>query len=171
MKKILPFLVCSLVALSMVTQVQAEYVLPYPSFMPGNKIYKISRVVDTLKEYWSFGNLAKAKYYLNTSDKTLVEAKTLFEYKQYLLAVAALTRSDEHFQKVDGFLALAEQEGKDVTVWRKHASEAARVHEKVLESLIVQTPEFFDWQPEKDSATALPIHQLLKTAIQVRRTL
>jgi hypothetical protein len=106
---------------------------------------------------------------LNASDKTLVEAKTLFEYKQYLLAVGSLERSNGYFQKIHGFLALAEQEGKDVTGWRKNASDSAQAHQVVLKNLITQTPEFFDWQPEKDTATALSIHKALKAAIQLRQ--
>lgn len=170
MKKILFFFLC-VSCLFIVSPVRAEYVLPYPSFMPGNKIYKISRVVDALKEYWSFGNLSKVKYHLGQSDKNLVEAKTLFEYKQYLLAAAALARSNGHFKNIAGFLDAASGEGKDVTLWRSSAREAAIVHQAVLASLMVQVPESFDWRPEKDEATALSLHELLKKSIEIRQAL
>jgi len=131
--------------------VRADYVLPYPSFMPGNKIYKISRIVDRVKEYWYFGNLAQAKYHLSLSDKYLVEAKTLFEYKQYLLALDALTRSDDHFSQ-------------------QKNTEAAKAHIFVLESLLGQLPDTFQWTPEKETATQLPIAQKLQDSIKIRES-
>lgn len=137
--------------LFIVPVVNAEYVLPYPSFMPGNKIYKITRVVDKLKEYWYFGNLSQAKYHLALSDKYLVEAKTLFEYKQYLLALDALKRSDDYFSKQKNI-------------------EAAKAHILVLESLLRQLPPTFEWKPEKDDPTQLPISEKLEQSIIIRQS-
>src|SRR5450759_4493421 len=91
--------------------VYADYVLPYPSYMPGSSLYKVSRVVDRLKFYWSWGNIAQIKYHLALSDKYLVEASTLMEYKQYLLGVDALRRSDAEFTKLPVYVAGAKKEG------------------------------------------------------------
>src|SRR5450759_5012191 len=77
--------------------VYADYVLPYPSYMPGSSLYKVSRVVDLLKFYWSWGNIAQIKYHLALSDKYLIEAKTLMEYKQFLLGTDDLRRYDKEF--------------------------------------------------------------------------
>src|ERR1700690_3290457 len=92
----------------------SNYVLPYPSYMPGNKLYKVSRILDKLQNYWNWGNIAQERYHLSLSDKYLVEAKTLFEYNQYFLAVDALNRSNQQFMMVRPYVTKAQQEGKDV---------------------------------------------------------
>lgn len=147
--------------LFIVPAVQAEYVLPYPSFMPGNKMYRVSRIVDKLKEYWYFGNIAKSKYHLALSDKYLVEAKILFEYKQYLLAVDALQRSDDHFKKLPLYIKNDLQ--------KQTIREASDVHVRVLDELSQILPDEFQWRPERDAPTLLPIHTLLIEARSYRR--
>jgi len=97
-------LVGIVIFLSVSPQVRAEYVLPYPSAMPGNKLYRIMRIIDELKKPLYFGSITRYKYHLSLADKYLVEAKTLFEYKQYLLAVDALERSDREFQEATPLL-------------------------------------------------------------------
>jgi hypothetical protein len=149
-------------------KVQAEYVLPYPSYMPGNKLYTISRITDRLQEYWHWGNIAKSNYFLSQSDKKLVEAKTLFEYKQYLLAVDALKRSDDAFQKVPPFLESAFRNGEDIQERVKNFHEASNEHEEVLKKLIIEVPAEFTWTPEKTDATTLKINDLLETAENIR---
>ncbi len=156
-------------ALFIAPVVHADYVLPYPSYMPGNKIYKITRVVDKLKAYWYFGNLAQAKYHLSLSDKYLVEAKTLFEYKQYLLASDALLRSDNEFVQITQYIRNASARGVDMTEFNKILYEASITHEKILESLILITPSEFTWAPEKSEATSLAIHDLIMRSSESRQ--
>ena len=78
---------------------EASYVLPYPSAMPGSKFYKLHQLFEKFEKYWYFGNFSNFHYNLKYSDKYLVEAKTLFEYKQYLLAYQALKKSNSFFLK------------------------------------------------------------------------
>jgi len=80
--------------------IHAEYVLPYPSYMPGNKIYRVSRVVDKIKKYWYFGNIAQIKYHLALADKYLVEAKTLMEYDQLQMPDKDIKKSSLSLHKV-----------------------------------------------------------------------
>src|SRR5690242_19345931 len=84
--------------------VHAEYILPYPGPMPGNKLHKIVQIVDKFQYYWSWGNIARANYFMDLSDKYLVEAKTLFEYKQYLLGVESLKRSDAAWIEINSYI-------------------------------------------------------------------
>lgn len=138
-----------------VSSVRADYVLPYPSFMPGNKLYRISRLVDEVKKYWYWGRIGQIKYHMMLSDKYLVEAKTLFEYKQYLLAVDALARSNFHFKaiKAGSFDLIREQ---------------SLAHRQVLEELRMELPDQFDWTPERKNTTVLPIGKLLEEATVIR---
>lgn len=148
--------------------VQAEYVLPYPSYMPGSKLYKISRIVDYLKRYWYWGEIGSMKYHMQLSDKYLVEAKTLFEYKQYLLAIDALRRSDYHFKEIYG-----------ITKWNRTAyskrmalypsiKDEISAHTLVLSDLMLRMPKDFLWEPEKQSPHMLNIEKDLERSIQAR---
>jgi hypothetical protein len=148
---------------------RAEYMLPYPSFMPGNKIYKISRIVDSLNKYWYFGNIAQIKYHLNLSDKYLVEAKTLMEYKQYLLATDALIRSDNECKQVPLYVKHAELEKIDTSNLKTMIVGSMDKHEEVLTNLISITPIQFVWSPEKSQATTLLIHDNLEKSRTIRK--
>jgi hypothetical protein len=153
------------------TAVSAEYVLPYPSAMPGNKLYKITRITDRLKNYWNIGNIAQVKYRLSLGDKYLVEAKTLFEYKQYLLATDALARSDTYIDSVFAYVQAASDQGKDMSVFRKNIQEAMLVHMVVIANMKKQLPEEFIWRPEKKAETKLDISSLLSRSVAIRQTL
>jgi hypothetical protein len=148
---------------------RAEYMLPYPSFMPGNKIYRISRIVDLLNTYWYFGNIAQIKYHLNLSDKYLVEAKTLMEYKQYLLATDALIRSDNECKQVPLYVKDADLEKIDTSNLKTKIVGSMDKHEEVLKNLISITPIQFVWAPEKSKATTLLIHENLEKSRTIRK--
>lgn len=148
--------------------VMAEYALPYPSFMPGHKLYGVSRLLDRLKEYWHWGNIARVKYHLGLSDKYLVEAKTLFEYKQYLLATGALNRSNEHFQMVVPYLEKALNEGKDTRNLEQIVEEAASMHLQALSRIKQDVPSEAQWKPEKSEPVNLQLHDMIFEAMSHR---
>ena len=156
---------CYLFIVPILSSVRAEYVLPYPSFMPGNKIYTIARIIDSIKRYWYFGNISKVKYHLGLSDKYLVEAKTLFEYKQYLLGVDALKRTTKQFQTLPLYVKQAKLEHKDMNAFILTISEAAVIHRSVLNEMKISSPESFQWVPEKASSSDLLLHNELDNAI------
>lgn len=150
------------------SSVRAEYVLPYPSFMPGNKMYAVMRLVDRMKVRFYFGNISSYKYHLALSDKYLVEAKTLFEYKQYLLALEALTRSDSEFAKAPVYLLRAREEKKDVRLFVTQLREASDKHKLVLGRIADMTPPTFTWSPEKSEASVLQLSRKLRESVMVR---
>ena len=129
-----------LVALAFPSRVRAEYVLPYPSYLPGNKLYHLSRFWDATKKWWYFGSISSLKYHLQLADKYLVEAKTLFEYKQYLLGRDALLRSNSQFQILPKFITDAAIEGKDIKIWQNLVEEAGAKHIDVMEKLLRELP-------------------------------
>ncbi len=148
------------------TGIHAEYMIPYPSFMPGNKLYRISRIIDSLNDYWYFGNIAKIKYHLNLSDKYLVEAKTLMEYKQYLLAIDALKRSDSHFLQLPRYYQKAREEKIDINKLQQLAADSFRKHKEIESNLLLSLPESFTWTPEKEHETVLPLHRMITNSIK-----
>jgi len=150
------------------TLATSSYVLPYPGLMPGHKLYRIKQVFDQLSRFWAFGNFSCYKYELKLADKKLVEAKVLFEYQQYLLAVDALSDSDQHFQKAACYLEKAEMEGRDISQKMANLKAAAEKHKEVLENLKEELPEQFLWQPEKKEATELKLESAITKAIKIR---
>ena len=147
---------------------QSEYVLPYPSTMPGSFFYRLHGISEKILPYWYFGNLGRFFYSLKESDKYLVEAKVLFEYKQYLLAIHALDASNRYFDVLSSLLKNAEKEGKDVFEKNNTYNQAALKHKEVLVQLMAVTPEVFIWQDEKKQPLKLSIHKQLKEAISRR---
>lgn len=152
----------------LVVLVFSIYVLPYPGLMPGNRLYRLKEIADRVSQFWAFGNFSRHKYELALADKKLVEAKILFEYQQYPLALKALTNSNIHFQKAVYFLGQAEREGKNISQKSKNFKAAAEKHKEVLGKLKKELPGEFLWQPEKKPAEKLEIHQFLEEAIKNR---
>ncbi len=126
------------------------------------------RFLDEAKKYWYWGNLSSYRYYLGQSDKALVEAKTLFEYGQYLLAMEALERSNRFLQHVPDALKKAKQEGKDVEKYEREFREAMKEHRKTVVKLLDTLPEEFIWRPEDRSANQLRIREELNKALLLR---
>lgn len=165
---IFSFILVDLLYMFAAIPAKADYVLPYPSYMPGNKLYKVSRIVDSLKKYWYFGSIAQIKYRLALSDKYLVEAKTLMEYGQYLLASDALVRSDASFQVLPEDIQKARQDGKDVSNFVDTVREAGIKHEQVIQTLEFSMPKDVVWSPEKEKPTELKITESLVASEKIR---
>lgn len=165
MKKLGIYCLLFIVFCFFVAPIQAAHILPYPSYMPGNKLYKVSRILDVVKNYWYFGSIAQIKYQLALSDKYLVEAKTLFEYKQYLLGVDALKRSTKEFQEMPIHVKQGQLEKKDMSLQISSISESAQAHKNVLLSMKEASPDVYHWTPEKDDPTNLNLHNEIDRGI------
>lgn len=159
MKAVLVVLLTLCVLLGVVrsTYASSSYVLPYPGVMPGNKLYKLAEIFDEVKKYYSFGDFARFSYNLSESDKYLVEAKTLFEYNQYPLALTALRKSDSYFKKVLPSLKQASKNGKDISEKLIIFKQARSKHIEVLEGIQKNVPESFLWVDEKKLPVQLDI--------------
>lgn len=147
---------------------QSSYVLPYPSGMPGNLFYKFHLIYENVSRYWYFGDFGQFDYNLKLSDKYLVEAKTLFEYKQYLLGYKALEKSDRYFINILPNLTKAEKNSKNTFQKRIILKEAARKHIEALNRMRIDNPDVFNWQPEKALPTMLDIKGAIGRSVNVR---
>lgn len=147
----------------------SAYVLPYPSSMPGNLLYRPRLLLEIISKSWFFGNFGQFTYNLKQSDKYLVEAKTLFEYGQYLHASSiSLKNSDEYFKKTLPFLLEAKSEGKNISDKRKILSKAAQKHVDILKKLSEELPLEFQWIPEKEKQTTIYIRKEIENSISIR---
>ena len=147
---------------------QSSHVLPYPSFMPGSKLYVFSEIKDMISQIFYFGDFGRFKYNLSQSDKYLVEAKTLFEYNQFLLARDSLEKSNSHFLKIGPSLINASKNNKAISEKQNILDSASLKHIEVLEKLKAELPPKFDWNPEKDQAQTIEIRKLLENSIKIR---
>lgn len=148
---------------------ESSYVLPYPPQMPGGFMYKLRLMSEEIQKYWYFGNFGKFKYNLKEADKYLVEAKTLFDYKQYALAYKALQKSDIYFSKTFAYLVKAKKEGKNITQNQLILKGAASKHIEVLGKLEIILPETFIWQQEQSAPIQLDLKKYFLRSIEVRK--
>lgn len=148
---------------------QTSYTLQYPSYMPGNKMYTIAKCWETIKQYWSFGNLSQFSYQLRTADKYLVEAETLLTRKQYRLGFAALEQSDEHFILAAFNLAIAGNERKDTTKKKQLYTEATNAHIMLLNELLNKLPTTIHWKEENGYERDYTSSLELKRSINSRK--
>lgn len=148
---------------------QSNYVLPYPSSMPGSLNYKIHLLYENVSRYWYFGDFGQFDYNLKMANKYLVEAKTLFDYKQYLLGYKALEKSDSYFMNILPNLVRAEQNGKNTFQKGVILKKAAQKHIETLQKMEIDTPDTFNWQPEKVLPTMLDIKGAIENSINVRK--
>lgn len=148
---------------------QSSYVLPYPSAMPGGLYYKIHLIYEKISRYWYFGDFGQFNYGLKMADKYLVEAKTLFEYKQYLLGYKALKKSDLYFPETLTSLNKAKNNNKNISQKKVILKEAALKHVEILKRIGVDIPSVVNWQPEKELPTELNMERAIEEAINIRK--
>lgn len=153
------------------SQVLAEstYVLPYPSSMPGNIFYRLNTIQEEIFKFWYFGDFGQYKYNQTLADKYLVEAKTLFEYKQYLLGVRALKKSDQYYEKIMPSIQRAKKNNKNVSKLLINYVSASQKHIEELNKMKLSLPETFSWRPEKDTATELNLWRDIEKAKAIRK--
>jgi len=149
---------------------QSSYVLPYPPPMPGSIFYKIRLISEQIQKYWYFGNFGQFSYNLKQSDKYLVQAKTLFEYKQHLLGEEALKKSDMYFKYTSKYLSYAKEENKNIDRQQKTLKEAALKHIEILNKIKIHAPKEIIWNPEKSQPTKILLSGTLAEAIRIRES-
>ncbi len=146
----------------------SSYVLPYPSVMPGGLNYKIHVLFERLQKYWYFGDFGQYSYNLKEADKYLVEAKTLFEYQQYLLGYKALQESDWYFKDIYPNLLSAKDHKKNILQKKEELKSASEKHIEVLFGLIQVLPKEVIWSPEKSQPVTLELKKALEESIKIR---
>ena len=147
---------------------QSEYVLPYPSNMPGSIFYNLDLIHEKISKYWHFGDFGQFNYNLKLADKYLVEAKTLFEYKQFLLGYNALQKSDSYFVKILPKIIEAQKKGKNVIKKKEVLKKASEKHIEVLEEIGSNVPGTFLWEDEKVPPIELNLGEAIAKSINLR---
>ncbi len=119
--------------------------------------------------HWYFGSFSQFRYNLSLSDKYVVEAKTLLEYKQYFFVYRALQKSDGYFMNALNELTNAQKENKNIDQKQNILRSASLKHIEVLEHLKKIVPVEFIWQEEKKDSVKLPLKGAIDTSITIRK--
>lgn len=168
MKWVFTILLCLFLSLPVKAYAQSSYVLPYPSDMPGSRFYKAQLLIERVSKLWYFGNFGSFKYSLKNSDKYLVEAKTLLEYNQFLLANNSLIKSNDYFSDAPRYLEKAKIEGKDISSSKSVLDSAREKHIEVLTKLKKEVPATVIWKPENEKPTDIKLHLEIDESIALR---
>jgi hypothetical protein len=170
-KKITSFLVVLILLVFSTTPALSvsSYVLPYPSAMPGSKVYLLHVLEEKVLKYWYFGDFGRLLFDRQLSDKYLVEAKTLFEYRQYLLASGSLKKSDVYFLDELHILSSISEKKNGLEEQRKIFSEQSMRHQEVLLDLRELLPRDFVWEAEKSSPQTLHLYDQISSSIEIRK--
>lgn len=137
--------------------------------MPGHLLYKVRLVQEYFEKFWYFGDFGQLSFNQRMSDRYLVEAKTLFEYKQYLLATKALDKSNDYFRKIPGNLLQAKKNNKIIVDKKERVFNEREKHIEVLEELRDDLPPQFVWQDEYKDAQNLELEELINKSIVIRK--
>lgn len=121
-------------------QTNDSYILPYPSVMPGNKLYVIKETWDKLRGILALGSFSRFSYELGQADKKLVEAKVLYEYGQIALGNKALEKYQTHMMVLPKLLEAANKEGKNISEKEELLKRAGIKHQQVLLELSKISP-------------------------------
>jgi hypothetical protein len=146
-----------------------DYTLPYPGIMPGSKLYTIHRLLEKGEKYYYFGDFGQFMYNLHESDTYLVQAKTLFEYKQYLLGYQALKESNNYYNGIYPSLLSAQIHKKNISEKEKLFISAKQAHLQLLLKMKNEVPNEITWQDEKKPAVSLSLQQLIEHSIKLRQ--
>lgn len=162
------FLTLLLFLIIPVKALASEYTFPYPGIMPGNKLYKLVLYKEKFDQIFYFGDLAQYKLNQKLSDKYLIEAKTLFEYRQYSLAVNSLSKSNEYFKKAKVSLNKANKKLKSTREKEENLKNAVYAHNSLLEKIISWVPKQYDWVDESGNILTLYLHKDISNAMSIR---
>lgn len=137
--------------------------------MPGSKFYKPYLIYEKAARYWYFGDFGRFYYDLKLADKYLVEAKTLSDYRQYLLAYKAIKKSDEFFLNLQPDLIRAKNNKKDIQQKLKLLNSAGQKHLEVFSLLKEIVPGKIVWTPEKSASLEIDFGDVIQKSIEARK--
>ena len=80
-----------------------------------------------------------------------------------------MQKSNSYFANISPSIAKAESKHKNVTQKRLVLKEAAQKHIETLKKMEIDTPDTFNWQPEKALPTVLEIKKVIEGAIDIRK--
>lgn len=171
MKYLLGLISFILISCIFITKIQAysDYVLPYPSSMPGSFAYKLENFKERVSKYYYYGDIGRYRYNTFYSDKYLVEAITLFNYKQYFLGYESLQKSNEYFKNISLSLNSANKHDKHTSNFINSYKSESDKHIEELEKLKLIVPFNYNWQAENEKANLLKLHALIDRSIAIRK--
>lgn len=118
--------------------------LPSPGLTPDSKFYFLERMAESVRTFFTFGDLKKAERYAGLAEERLAEAKAVVEKGKPDLAEKTLKRYQEQLEKSIARAKKAESKGKDtekVTAVVVRVGQATSKHLEVLAEVYEKVPE------------------------------
>lgn len=112
-----------------------------PRFLPDHPLYFIKNLGESIRLFFTFNKVSKAKYLLYLAEKRVADAKGLIEKGKSAKAEKSLTRYQEALNKVMEQVQKAEEKGQNVEEVVAKVSEATLRHQKALADVWEKVPE------------------------------
>jgi hypothetical protein len=119
-----------------------NYELPYPGILPGNPLYSIKSMRDSLLQWMMRDNYKKAQLRIQISDKNTRGAQMLTKDKHYDEAEKILNDGEDIFEKAIEDAINAKEQGASPTSEFKNQLKTSNLkHKQVISDLIESSPE------------------------------
>lgn len=122
-----------------VTEVKADYYLPYPGLLPDSPVYKLKMVRDWLKLNVTFGELHKAQVELLFADKRIGAAQVLLDGGKSQLAASTASKGEIYLENAVNRTVKLTKNGQDVKSMLLTLSKAIAKHSEILNQMISKT--------------------------------
>lgn len=126
------------------------YDLTWPGVLPDHFLYPVKMLRDRIWLWLTTDPLKKADLLLRLADKRVWSAQLLLEKGKADLAVTTAAKAERYLEQAISQAEVAQQKGKDTTIFLERLSRATLKHEEVLSAMKERAEE--TTQPAIDSA-------------------
>ncbi len=122
------------------TPTPVPYELPYPGILPGNPLYGLKTIRDSVLGFFISNPLKKAEYDLLLSDKDLQATVSLIQQKSDDKTVSAtLALAENNFEQAVLKTQEAKKQGINTTVFMSKLALANKKHQEVIQEMVHST--------------------------------
>lgn len=119
-----------------------NYELPYPGILPGNPLYSVKSVRDSLMQWMTRDNIKKAQLRLQISDKQVRGAQMLLKDKDYDRAEKILIDGEDIFDRaLEDALNAKEQGASPTSEFREKMRVSNLKHKEVISDILKSVPQ------------------------------
>lgn len=121
---------------------RVNYELPYPGILPGNPLYSVKSVRDSMMQWMMRDNIKKATLRLQISDKHARGAQMLLKDKDYDRAEQILIDGEEMFEKaIEDALNAKEQGASPTSEFKNKLKTSNLKHKEVISDILKSIPQ------------------------------
>jgi len=141
--------------------------LPNPGWTPDNPFYFLERVSESVRTFFTFGDIKKAERYTALATERLAEAQAMVEKEKPELVEKTLARYENQLVKASLRVEKAKTKGKNTEEVTRTITEATQKHHTVLEKVLEKVPE--EAKPAIRHAMIVSTKEGLERAVEVSK--